>query len=138
MRRIAASESDRTAADIMAPMPTIGVDSTVQQAAAKMIETSSSILAVVGSNSDLEGVLTRWDITRAMALGSSDDQPLQEIMTRQVIAAAPEDTVLELVRKLEHYEISAMPVVEGSVVLGMVTTDLLSRRSLLRLLQSQG
>jgi len=138
VRRIAASESDRTAADIMAPMPTIGVDSTVQQAAEKMIEASSSILAVVGSNCDLKGVLTRWDITRATALGSSDDQPLQEIMTRQVIAAAPEDTVLELVRKLEHYEISAMPVVEGSAVLGMVTTDLLSRRSLLRLLQSQG
>jgi CBS domain-containing protein len=122
----------------MAPMPTIGVDSTVQQAAAKMIEASSSILAVVGSNCYLEGVLTRWDITRATALSSPDDQPLQEIMTRQVIAAAPEDTVLELVRKLEHYEISAMPVVEGSAVLGMVTTDLLSRRSLLRLLQSQG
>jgi len=138
VRRIAASESDRTAADIMAPMPTIGVDSTAQQAAAEMIEAASSILAVVGADETLEGVLTRWDITRATALGHPDDQPLKEIMTRDVITASPDDTILELVRKLEHYEISAMPVVEGSAVLGMVTTDLLSRRSLLRLLQSQG
>jgi len=138
VRRIAASESDRTSADIMTPMPTIEVDCTVQQAAELMIEEASSIVAVVGKDETLEGVLTRWDITRATALGHPDDQPLAEIMTRKVIAAKPTDTILELVRKLEHYEISAMPVVEGKTVLGMVTTDLLARQSLLRLLQSQG
>jgi len=138
VRRIAASESDRTAADIMAPIPTIQVDCTAQQAAAQMIEEASSILAVVGSDDRLEGVLTRWDITRATALGHPDDQPLAEIMTSEVIAANPTDTILELVRKLEHYEISAMPVVEGKAVLGMINTDLLARQSLLRLLQSQG
>jgi glutamate dehydrogenase (NAD(P)+) len=42
-----------------------------------------------------------------------------------------------MVRKLEHYDISAMPVVEQGAVLGMVSADLLARRSLLRLLQSQ-
>ena len=138
VRRIAASESDRTAIDIMAPMPTIEVDCTVQQAASKMIEAASSILAVVVKNETLEGVLTSWDITRATALGNPDDQPLTEIVTREVIAANPTDTILELVRKLEQYEISAMPVVEGKTVLGMITTDLLARQSLLRLLQSQG
>jgi len=138
VRRIAASESDRTAADVMTPMPSIQMDSTAQQAAAQMIAAKSSILAVVGKSDKLEGVLTRWDITRATALGSPDDQPLEEIMNREVIAAKPGDTILELVRKLEHYEISAMPVVEGKSVLGMITTDLLARQSLLRLLQSQG
>ncbi len=138
VRRIAASESDRTAADIMAPMPTIEIDCSVQQAASQMIEDASSILAVVGVNETLEGVLTRWDITRATALGHPDDQPLAEIMTREVISAYPSDTILELVRKLEHFEISAMPVVEGKTVLGMINTDLLARQSLLRLLQSQG
>jgi len=42
-----------------------------------------------------------------------------------------------MIRKLEYHEISAMPVVEGGSVLGMVSADLLARRSLLRLLQSQ-
>jgi glutamate dehydrogenase (NAD(P)+) len=137
VRRIAASESDRTAADIMAPMPTIQVDGSVQQAAQKMIDAASSILAVVASDGSLAGVLTRWDITRSTALGSPDNQPLEEIMTGEVIAAQPADTILELVRKLEHYEISAMPVVQDQTVLGMINTDLLARRSLLRLLQSE-
>jgi glutamate dehydrogenase (NAD(P)+) len=42
-----------------------------------------------------------------------------------------------MVRKLEHHDISAMTVVEQGAVLGMVSADLLARRSLLRLLQSQ-
>jgi glutamate dehydrogenase (NAD(P)+) len=53
-----------------------------------------------------------------------------------VIAAGP-DSILELIRKLEYHEISAMPVVDGKAVLGMVSSDLLARGSLLRLLQSQ-
>jgi glutamate dehydrogenase (NAD(P)+) len=138
VRRIAASESDRTAADIMVPIPTISNEQTVQQAAALMIQSASSILAVVGADGNLEGVLTRWDITRATALASPASQPLAEVITRDVISVSPADSILECVRKLEHYEFSAMPVVQAGAVLGMVTTDLLASRSLLRLLQSQG
>jgi glutamate dehydrogenase (NAD(P)+) len=45
--------------------------------------------------------------------------------------------LLELVRKLEHHEISAMPVVKEGRVLGMISTDVLARRSLYPLLISQ-
>jgi len=62
--------------------------------------------------------------------------PLRKVMTRDAVTASPTDSILELVRKLEYHEISAMPVVDGGVAIGMVNTDLLSRRTLLRLLQS--
>jgi CBS domain-containing protein len=137
VRRIAASESDRTASDIMEAMPTIPVDETVQGAAAKLVQSGSSILAVVSHPDCLEGVVTQWDVTQATALGSPDDQPLKEVMTREVISAAPTDTILEMVRKLEHHEISAMPVVDQGTVVGMISSDLLATRSLPRLLQSQ-
>jgi glutamate dehydrogenase (NAD(P)+) len=137
VRRIAAHESDRTAAEIMEPVPTILLNSTVQQAAALLVEARCPILAVVSAQGELNGVVTEWDITRATAQGSPDDLPLEQIMTRQVISAAPTDGLLDVVRTLEHYEISAMPVVDGKSVLGMVSSDLLARRSLLRLLQSQ-
>jgi CBS domain-containing protein len=137
VRRIAASESDRTAAEIMEPVPTIAIESTVQQAAAVLVESKSPLLAVVSPGGELAGVVTEWDVTRATALGSPDDQPLTNVMTRQVIAAGLQDSILEMIRKLEYHEISAMPVVEGKAVLGMVSSDLLARRSLLRLLQSQ-
>ena len=137
VRRIATRESDRTAADIMESIPTIGMASTVKEAAAILVEAGCPILAVVSAEGRLAGVVTDWDITRATALGSPDDQPLERVMTRQVVTASPKDNLLEVIRKLEYHEISAMPVVSGERVLGMVSSDLLARRSLLRLLQSQ-
>ncbi len=81
-------------------------------------------------------MVTDWDVTRATAMGSPDDQPLEEIMSREVISADPSDNIVEVIRKLEYHEISAMPVVEKGCVQGMVSSDLLARRSLLRLLQT--
>ena len=137
VRRIAASESDRTAAEIMAPIPTVYLDCTVRDAASSLVEANSPILAIVTASGEIAGVVTEWDITRATAHGSPDDQSIREIMTRQVVTAQPGDTLLEVIRKLEYHEISAMPVVEGKTVLGMISSDLLARQSLLRLLQSQ-
>lgn len=137
IRRIASSERDRKAAEIMLPMPTIPADSTVQQAASLLVETGSPILAVLGESNELAGVVTEWDITRATAQNAPNDATLGEIMSRQVISADPADSLVEVIRKLEYHEISAMPVVESGCVVGMVTADLLARRSLLRLLQSQ-
>ncbi|UCF29562.1 MAG: CBS domain-containing protein, partial [Chloroflexota bacterium] len=137
IRRIAARESDRKASEIMESIPTIPVESTVKQGASVLIQSNSPILAVVNTESELVGVVTGWDITRATSLGSPDNLPLKEVMTREVVSADPQDGILDVIRKLEHHEISAMPVVSENNVMGMVSTDLLARRSLLRLLQSQ-
>jgi CBS domain-containing protein len=136
VRRIAARERDRTAADLMEPIPTLALASTVRAAAACLVEAQSPILAVVTPDGELTGVVTEWDVTRATALGSPDDRPVVEIMSRAVVSVAPGDGILEMVRRLEHHGISAMPVVEGRTVRGRITADLLARRSLLRLLQS--
>lgn len=137
VQRIATSESSRTAMDVMTPMPTIDITGTVQQAAECLVQSESPILAVITSDEELAGVLTRWDITRATAIGYSENMPLKEIMTEKVISARPDDGLLTIVRKLEHHEFSAIPVVDGKEVLGVVCTDLLTRTSLLRLLQTQ-
>ena len=137
IRRIASHESDRVASDIMEPIPTAAVDSPLRRAASMLIETHSSILAVVSEKGELAGVVTEWDITQAVAQGCEEDMAISEIMTRNVISVSPNEGILEMVRKLEHHEISAMPVVDDGVVVGMVSSDLLARRSLLRLLQTQ-
>jgi glutamate dehydrogenase (NAD(P)+) len=137
VRRIAARERGRTAADLMEPIPTITLDASIHEAAATLVEAGQAMLAVVTLQGELAGVVTRWDMTRAIAQSMSDDRPLEQIMTREVIVASPRDSILEIVRKLEHHDISAMPVVEQGAVLGMVSADLLAQRSLLRLLQSQ-
>jgi glutamate dehydrogenase (NAD(P)+) len=137
IRRAARRESDRTAEEIMIPMPTIRDDRTIRDAAALLVETNCSILAVISAEGELVGVVTDWDVTRSAAENVSKKQPLSIIMQREVVAAAPEEKILSMIRKLEHQEISSMPVVEKGRVLGMVSADLLARRTLLRLLQSQ-
>jgi glutamate dehydrogenase/leucine dehydrogenase/CBS domain-containing protein len=136
--RITSREKDRKASDIMESIITIQATSSVQEAARLLVETGCPILAVINPRNDLVGVVSNWDITKAASLGPLENTTLDHIMTRIVITAKPEDSILDLVRKLEYYEISAMPVTEGKKVLGMVGTDILARRSLYRLLQSQG
>jgi glutamate dehydrogenase/leucine dehydrogenase/CBS domain-containing protein len=137
IKRIASRESDRTAAELMIDIPTITAEKSVRDAANLLVSECSPILAVVTATGELVGVITEWDITRATAMGSPDNQPLERIMTRKVISVRPDDTILEMIRKLEYHEISAMPVVDRGIVAGMITADLLARGSLLRLLQSQ-
>jgi glutamate dehydrogenase/leucine dehydrogenase/CBS domain-containing protein len=135
--RIASSESYRTVADVMEPLPTIMENRTVRDAAQALIAKKSDILAVVSPAGGLTGVITDWDITRASSTACAEDVPLAGIMTREVIAARPTDTILDVVRQLEHHEISAMPVVSDEGVVGVISTDVLARRTLYRLLQAQ-
>jgi CBS domain-containing protein len=101
------------------------------------VETGCPILAVINPLNELVGVVSNWDITKAASRGPIEKATIEQIMTRTVITAKPDDAILDLVRKLEYHEISAMPVIDGKKVLGMVSTDILARRSLYRLLQSQ-
>jgi glutamate dehydrogenase (NAD(P)+) len=137
VRRIAVREMDRCARDIMVPIQTITAEAAVGEAARKLLEVDGSLLAVVGIRGELRGVVTDWDINRAMAQGRAPDSPLAEIMSTEVISVGPGESILQVVRALETFEISAMPVVEADTAIGLISTDLLARRSLLRLLQSQ-
>lgn len=136
--RIASSERDRTVADVMEPIATILETETVGDAARLLISEPGDILAVVSPGGELTGVITDWNVTEASATACASDVPISEIMTREVITARPTDTILEVVRKLEHYEISAMPVVTEQGVMGVISSDILARRTLYRLLQAQG
>ncbi len=133
IQRLSAKESQRTAKDIMVPTPTIDMNSSIQEAAKLMIDKNSGIVAVL-SEGKLIGVATDWDITQATADGVSD-VTLEKIMTKDVITASPDYTMLDIVRELEQYQISAMPVVKDGKVLGKVSSDLITQRYVLSLLQ---
>jgi glutamate dehydrogenase (NAD(P)+) len=135
-QRLAAKEKERTAKDIMEPMPIIGSAAGLQEAAALMVETQRSIIAVLSADGRLAGVVTAWDVTRAVAQNSCGQQ-VASIMTRDVIAVNSSASILDIVTDLEQNQISAVPVVDDGKVLGMVNSDRLAQRYLLRLLRSQ-
>jgi len=137
VRRIAAGESERTAADIMSEITLAEASTPLQQAAAALVECGCPLMAVVDRSQSLAGVITEWDFVRATAAGTPPNTPIEAIMTRQVVTAAPGDSLLEILRRLEHHEYSALPVVDGGRVVGIVSSDLLATRSLTRLLQGQ-
>jgi glutamate dehydrogenase (NAD(P)+) len=137
VRRLAAKESERTAKDIMEPMPTVRIDTPFTEVAALLVQGRGNIIAVLGPDEKIAGVLTTWDITRAVAEGACGGS-LEAIMTRRVISAAASSRIPDIVRELEQNRISAMPVVEDGRVLGVVSSDLLAQRYLPQLLRSQG
>lgn len=137
--RIASSERDRTVADVMEPLSAIGRQHTVGEAARQLVETRHDMLAVVDDAERLVGIITDWDITRASAsAGGAQDMPLAQVMTPDVITAHPDETILDVVHRLEYHEISAMPVVRDERAVGVISGDILARRTLYRLLQAQG
>jgi glutamate dehydrogenase (NAD(P)+) len=100
-----------------------------------MIEKESGIIAVLAEGK-LKGVVTDWDITQATAEGVSN-VTLELIMTKKVISVSPEYSLIDILRELEQYQISAMPVVKDGLVLGKVSSDLIAQRYMLSLLQNQ-
>ena len=133
LQRLTVRESERTAKDIMVSIPTIDVNSNLQEAAALIINSMSEIIAVL-SKGKLVGVVTDWDITKATAEGVIDVK-LDKIMTKNVITATPNFTILDIVRELEQYQISAIPVVDEGKVLGVVSSDLITQQYILSYLQ---
>ena len=82
--------------------------------------------------------MTSWDITHAISKGMAGHAPVESIMTREVISALPGQRILKIVRALQQYDISAMPVVDqDGRILGKIGSDLLAARLLLPILQSQ-
>ena len=61
-----------------------------------LLDAESDILAVVGAQGELVGVVTDRDIVRAAAQGLKLDQPLTDIMSREVIWASPQETITEM------------------------------------------
>lgn len=136
VRRIASMEKSKTVRDIMEGAPTISVDKSVTDAARLLVESHVPIVNVVSEKGKLIGIVTNWDITKAMASQLPVDAPLTKVMTADVITTAPDTGIIDCIRILENHDISAMPVVEDDQVMGVITGDLLAGRTLYRLLQT--
>ena len=137
LQRLTARERARTARDIMVSMDTIHITGSIQEAATSITDGPNNIVAVLSNEEKLAGVVTSWDIARAVSNGVCEELKLENIMTHPVVSVSPSDSILDIVRELEQNQISAMPVVEDDKVLGLVNSDLLAHRYLLQYLESQ-
>ena len=100
---------------------TIKQGSKIEEAAKRIIEGEFTHLPVVSEDEKLVGIVTAWDISKAVA---SNNKTLDEIMTKKVITSDIDEPIEISATKVEKYNISALPVIdkEGKVV-GILTSD---------------
>ena len=104
---------------------TIGLGSSIEDAARVMMTEGVTHLPVISGEGRLAGIVTAWDVSRAVALKYT---LLEEIMTREVVTSHLSDPIERAARSMNDHNISALPVVdEWSKVIGMITSDGVSR-----------
>ncbi len=117
--------SDTLVRDVMShDMTWIRKDTSIEDAAQLMIAEKITHIPVVSDNDKLIGIVTAWDISKTVALNLKN---LEDIMTRDVITAWPDDSIEISAQKMRKYNISSLPVVDDTGrVIGIITTDHIS------------
>ena len=99
-------------------VPTVSERSTIQNAARMMLDREVNHLPVLDPDGKLCGIVTSWDIARAVALGYSS---LLDIISRPVLTSYPDEEIEEAASRMEQYHMSALPVVDDNRhVLGLI------------------
>jgi len=105
---------------LMRPAVTCREDEEIEDVAKKIVTYSVNHVVVVDVQGKLKGIVTSWDITRAVA---ENRKSLADIIVRKVITAAPDEPVEAAARKMTQHNISALPVINRErKVLGIVAS----------------
>jgi len=102
-------------------VPILKVGTRIEDAAKVMLDNEATHIPIVAEDGTLRGIVTSWDICKAY-LGKYES--VDEIMTRDVIVASLNESIVSAAHKMKKYNISALPVVdkEGKV-LGLVSIE---------------
>jgi CBS domain-containing protein len=93
----------------------------IREAAKRLLKGDTNHLVVLDKEGKLVGIITTYDLSKAIARPGRAKK-VRDIMTTKVITTNPDEHVDIVARKLEHYNVSALPVVDPKEkVLGMLT-----------------
>jgi uncharacterized protein (DUF39 family) len=111
--------------NVMHDAVTCTEDEEIQSIANRIVTKSVNHIVVVDESGKLRGIVTSWDITKAMAEGKNE---LSRFVSRRVVTAKPEEPLETASRKMSQHNISALPVINRErKVLGIVTAEDVSR-----------
>ncbi len=117
--------TDTLVQDVMAyEVASIKEDATLEEAAKLMMDCRITHIPVVSSENNLIGIVTAWDISKAVALKIDN---LDQIMTRNVIVSRLDESIEKAAEKMKKHNISSLPVVDREQkIKGLITTDQIS------------
>jgi len=112
-------------ANVMHKAVTCKENEEVRAIAERIVTKSVNHIIVVDDTGILTGIVTSWDVTRAMAQGK---QSLTDIMTKRVITTKPDEPLETAAKRMASHNISALPVIDAKrKVLGIVTSEDVSK-----------
>jgi len=119
------TEETSFVANVMQEVVTCSETEAVQAVAERIVTRSVNHIVVVDGNRKLTGIVTSWDITRALAQGK---KALADIVTRRVITAKLNEPLETASKRMAQHNISALPVIDNEKkVLGIVTAEDVSK-----------
>jgi CBS domain-containing protein len=115
------TEATPFVASVMHAAVTCKENEPVKDIAERIVTRSVNHIVMVDENGKLGGIVTSWDVTRAVAQGK---KTLGEIVTRRVITAKPEEPLETAAKRMAKHNISALPVIDvEQKVLGIITAE---------------
>jgi L-aspartate semialdehyde sulfurtransferase len=97
----------------------------IKDVASRIVTRSVNHIIVVDDDGKITGIVTSWDITRAMAEGR---KALADVVSRRVVTAKPDEPLESASKRMAKHNISALPVIDNEgKVLGIVTSEDVSK-----------
>jgi uncharacterized protein (DUF39 family)/CBS domain-containing protein len=110
---------------VMHPAVTCTEDEEISAIAKRIVTKSVNHIVVVDETCKLLGIVTSWDVTRAMAEGKT---ALADIETHKVVTAKTDEPLEVASKRMAQHNISALPVINiERKVLGIVTAEDVSK-----------
>jgi len=110
---------------VMHPAVTCTENEEIRAIAERIVTKSVNHIVVVDETGKLKGIVTSWDITRAMAEGK---KALADIESKNVITAKPDEPLEIASKRMAQHSISALPVIDiEKKVMGIITSEDVSK-----------
>ncbi|NPE27931.1 CBS domain-containing protein [Methanococcoides sp. SA1] len=104
----------------------IQAEASFNDAAKAIMEKQFNHLPVIDKGNSLVGIVTAWDISKAVAKAEYD--LVKDIMTKDVVTTSPDEAIDIAAFKLDSNNVSALPVIDTKrQVVGIITSDDISK-----------
>jgi len=94
------------------PQPLLRPEASLRDVGHAFVENGNEFFYVSSDGQTLEGVLTITDLLRGRANGATDKTPAAELMSKNPVALAADDTCAVAAAAFREYRLKSLPVVE--------------------------
>lgn len=101
-------------------IPQVAPTATLQTAILEMTRKKLGLTTITATDGTLLGVFTDGDLRRTFEKGLDMQQPMASLMTRQCRTVSPDALAVDALNLMQHYAITALPVVQAGHIIGII------------------